>query len=336
MATDLVGVGPTLEADDWPDADSATGSLDDGGSETTSVDTSIMRYRLENGRSYHSFRDGRYVLPNDEREKDRLDLQHHMSLITLDNKLLLAPIDGDGDGDRAADGPPTGRPPVQRVLDVGTGTGIWAMDFADSHPSAQVIGNDLSAIQPRMVPSNCDFEVDDVEAEWTHRVPFDVVYCRMLVGSLKDWPRFFAQAFAHLRPAGWCETHNIDFPVRCDDGTLTPDHALYKWSANQLDGFNRIGSSIAIGSRYRRMMLDAGFERVSQVVHKWPVNAWPKGRKEKTLGAFEQENFLNGLQAFTLAIHTRVLGWSAGECELFMADVRKDIKNRSIHAYFPV
>jgi methylase of polypeptide subunit release factors len=36
----------------------------------------------------------------------------------------------------------------QRVLDVGTGTGIWALDFAEQYPSAEVIGVDLSPIQP--------------------------------------------------------------------------------------------------------------------------------------------------------------------------------------------
>lgn len=38
----------------------------------------------------------------------------------------------------------------QRVLDIGTGTGIWAIEFGDQFPSAQVIGNDLSPVQPKM------------------------------------------------------------------------------------------------------------------------------------------------------------------------------------------
>ena len=33
-----------------------------------------MNYTYENGRRYHAFREGEYVLPNDEAEQDRLDL----------------------------------------------------------------------------------------------------------------------------------------------------------------------------------------------------------------------------------------------------------------------
>lgn len=46
---------------------------------------------------------------------DRLDLQHHLFLLTQEGKLHLAPIEKDH--------------PLHLVLDVGTGTGIWAIDF---------------------------------------------------------------------------------------------------------------------------------------------------------------------------------------------------------------
>ncbi|RKK75404.1 hypothetical protein BFJ71_g17124 [Fusarium oxysporum] len=78
-----------------------------------------------------------YNLPNDERENERLDLQHHLFLRTFDNNLGLAPPNLPGSN-------------VERVLDVGTGTGIWAIEFADDHPEAEVLGIDLSPIQPRL------------------------------------------------------------------------------------------------------------------------------------------------------------------------------------------
>ena len=34
----------------------------------------------------------------------------------------------------------------RHVLDLATGTGVWAMEFALEHPTAAVIGNDLSPI----------------------------------------------------------------------------------------------------------------------------------------------------------------------------------------------
>ena len=75
-----------------------------------------------------------------------------MLTLLLDNKLYLAPIDEK----------------CRNVIDLGCGTGIWSMDFADAHPSADVLGVDLSPIQPAWVPPNCRFIVDDCTIEWTH------------------------------------------------------------------------------------------------------------------------------------------------------------------------
>lgn len=80
------------------------------------------------GRRYHVyFGPDKNLLPTDEIEQDRLDLHHEMLLMLLDGELHKAPI---------GDSP-------HRILDVGTGTGIWAIDMADMYPMAEVLGNDL-------------------------------------------------------------------------------------------------------------------------------------------------------------------------------------------------
>ena len=98
---------------------------------TASLTSSIENYPIENGRRYHAFKDGKYFLPNDESEQDRLDLSHHMFKITMGDKLYLAPI---------------GKPAT--VLDIGTGTGIWAIEMGDNFPDAEILGTDLSPTQP--------------------------------------------------------------------------------------------------------------------------------------------------------------------------------------------
>jgi hypothetical protein len=47
-------------------------------------------------------------------------------------------------------------------------------------------------------------------------------------------------------------------------------------------------------------------------------------------------NVLQGLQALSLMSFGAGLGWSAAEVEALLIDVRKDIQNRNIHAYWPV
>ncbi|TKA51338.1 hypothetical protein B0A55_11958, partial [Friedmanniomyces simplex] len=131
-----------LEPED--DADSALGS--DTESATTTLSESIYNYRREHGRTYHAYKDGKYIFPNDAREADRLDLQHHIFRLTFGNRLYFSPV----------------KEP-KRALDIGTGTGLWAVEFADAHPDCEVIGIDLSPGQPTLVPPNLKFLIDDAE-----------------------------------------------------------------------------------------------------------------------------------------------------------------------------
>lgn len=99
---------------------------------TASLTSSIENYPMENGRRYHAFKDGTYVMPNDESELDRLDLTHNMLKISMNMRLFDATLS---------------KAP-KNILDVGTGTGMWAIEMADEYPEADIVGTDLSPTQP--------------------------------------------------------------------------------------------------------------------------------------------------------------------------------------------
>jgi hypothetical protein len=280
-----------------------------------------MKYRVENGRTYHAFKDGSYMLPNDTAENERLDLAHHICVLTLGDKLCLSPV-------------PEGK--QIRVLDCGTGTGIWAMDFADEHQNAQVIGVDLSPIQPTYVPPNVTFYIDDLEADWTYTAPFDLVYIRMLAGSIKDWPRLYRQSFDNLAPGGYIEVFELNPPLKSDDDTFPETSALYKWTNLWVEGAAKAGIKLVKMDEHRQLLAEAGFVNLTEKKFKWPMNTWPKDPRYKELGAWVCEATTTGLHAMTMALFTRALGWSPEEVEIFLVEVRKEVANRKTHVYWPL
>lgn len=53
-------------------------------------------------------------------------------------------------------------------------------------------------------------------------------------------------------------------------------------------------------------------------------------------GIWTLENISTGLHGLSSAVFTRVLGWSNEELEILLSQVRNDIKNTNIHAYWPM
>ncbi|KAH7141616.1 S-adenosyl-L-methionine-dependent methyltransferase [Dactylonectria macrodidyma] len=307
---------------DDDDADSTVGL--DNASDTASLSSSIMTYRQENGRTYHAYRDGIYVLPNDEAENERLDLQHNLLLMTFDG-LHCAPLEKS----------------PRRVLDAGCGTGIWSIDFAGEHPECQVTGIDLSPIQPPFVPPNVSFYVDDLEDEWNFSSKFDFIFSRFMTGSIRNWSKYLKQCYDFLEPGGTLELMDIIYPLESDDGTLKEEHPSRKWSILLQEGFARGGHPLNTALSYKDWLPDAGFVDVVEVKQKWPLNGWPKDPKYKQIGLWTHENGMQALEPLSLAIFTRSkeaggLGWSIEDLQLLLAGVRKDFKNVGIHSYWPV
>jgi len=66
---------------------------------------------------------------------------------------------------------------------------------SDEFPNAQVLGTDLSPIQPVEVPENVGFLIDDCEADWANGSDWDLVHLRNMCSALKDVERLIKQAY---------------------------------------------------------------------------------------------------------------------------------------------
>ncbi|KAH7311473.1 methyltransferase domain-containing protein [Stachybotrys elegans] len=286
-----------LQADpEYDDDDSAFG--DQISTFTSSVTSSVLDYPVEHGRRYHAYKAGAYPMPNDD--------------------LYMAPIDA---------------AKVQKILDLGTGTGIWAMEMGDLLPQAEIIGNDLSAVQPTRVPPNVKFEIDDVESPWLYNEPFDYIFSRYMAGSILNWPTYINNIYDNLAPGGWAEFQDYDGKYHCDDGSLTDEHSTKIWIDGLHEAGLKLGRDPRPGGKIEGWVKDAGFQNVVHQRYKFPIGPWAKDPQLKTVGMWNIAQVLEGLEAFSLRLYCDVLGWDEKEVVVLLAKVRKELTSGKLHCY---
>ncbi|KAF4462215.1 methyltransferase [Fusarium albosuccineum] len=312
---------------------STAGDTSDGGYESdsvssasTSVGSSVRNYMYENGRRYHKFREGTYNFPNEDVEQEREDMKHAMVKLLCSQKLHFAPI---------------GSHP-QNVLDVGTGTGIWAIEMGDQYSSATVLGIDLSPIQPDWLPPNVRFMVDDVESPWLHPGNhFDYIHSRHTVMAIKDWPRLFQRSLEHLKPGGWIELQEIHhYPHSAKTGgVVAPDaHPVAQYWSLITQGLAAVGVNFhaAAGGDLAAKMRQVGFVNVTERVFHVPIGTWPKNKVLKTVGLYWRTILSDGLQAIAMGPLTRGLGWDREQVEVLLVNVRRAYNDNSALLYMPM
>lgn len=63
------------------------------------------------------------------------------------------------------------------------------------------------------------------------------------------------------------------------------------------------------------------------------MGTWPKDKRLKEIGRYELAQALDGIEAYTTALFTRVLGMSNEETSIWVAKVRSECKNPAFHLY---
>lgn len=311
-------------ADDDPPAQAREVTSDyeasEDGSVFGSLSSSVKAHVWEYGRRYHMFKYGRYPLPNDEEEFKRESLRHTMLKELLHGSFYLAPI---------------GNNP-QKIIDLGTGFGEWAIEVGERFPSATVVGVDLSPIQPDWIPPNVEFIVDDMEDDWVYASDFDLVHLRFAGITIKDNASLQQSIFENLRPGGWVEFQELYPEPGSEDGTMPPDYPLSKFYTLCLRVFKELYKfELDIARKLPESLEHQGFTNVQQKVFRVPIGDWPRDQRMRTIGGCFREILMN----FAAAMAARPFvefGMEKTEINELLISVRDALNNRKVHAYLPM
>ncbi len=196
--------------------------------------------------------DAPYMLPTDFSEVNRLDFQHFMLRFALRGN-YIAPLQN----------------PLA-ILDVGCGTGRWALEMAERWPEANVVGVDLTPpqvdaqsrighTQPDRRPENYTFVIGNV----LQGLPFadntfDFVHQRLLYAAIPrpQWPEVIAELYRVAKPGGWVEL------VEGSLGAHTDGPAMQQLAQWIIAATSRRDIDMRISPHLPGYLRDAGFRDV--------------------------------------------------------------------------
>ena len=282
---------------------------------TRSITGSLIEDHFENGRRYCS---ETYYMPNDEAEQIRLAIAHQAYLPALDDQLTLGLI------------PRT----AKRILDIGTGTGEWAIAVAECFPKAEIVATDITnAFLPPTAPPNIFFELDDAEEEWAYSEPFDFIHMRNLSGAFSNWSAIYAEVSKNLRPGGSFE---ITDQGRIRFKKETPNSNTSIFNGAIQSAADKARRPLDLNHLNKRMFENAGLSMVKMKVFEFPLGTYDPNPQKKVAGKMAMIAALEGLEAVSLRLLTKYLGWKEEDVRELCRKVQEEVLRPDTYPFLPV
>lgn len=194
-----------------------------------------------------------------------------------------------------------------------------------------MIATDISAYEPTDVPQNVHFEIDDATSEWTFVEPFDFIHMRGLSGAFTDWSKVYRQAYKHLRPDGILELADWG-PVRMRGQSEHSYLSIYNAACES--AARKAGLGFGLEHLGRASIEAAGFKVLKERKMEVQLGTGMADARKRPLGKMALIATLEGLEAASLRLLTRELGWKANDVRDLCAKVKAELLAEGAMATF--
>ncbi|KAJ7633137.1 S-adenosyl-L-methionine-dependent methyltransferase [Roridomyces roridus] len=194
---------------------------------------------------------GAYLLPSvseNEEEVTRLDAWHNTFREYFDGGLCAFPLKNE-------------RP--QRILELGCGSGAWAIQAAADFPEAQVVAVDISPLPAhRVPPHNMTFQFVDLREELPfERESFDIVHARMVMINVPNAKDVIHKAARLVKPGGLLLLDDMDHKSTSDTGGPAVRRCIDK----MMELWRMFGSDLEMGRKLQGILAETGWFSEIQV-----------------------------------------------------------------------
>jgi ubiquinone/menaquinone biosynthesis C-methylase UbiE len=155
------------------------------------------------------------------------------------------------------------------ILDVGCGTGRWAMEMSQEFPAAMITAFDIVPQSPSgslgngidVIPRNVRFQLADATRPLSYPdAAFDYVHLQLLYGDLpaSAWAPLLREVVRVTHPGGWIESiESVPFP----NGHKPSAAVIIGWHSEVL---RRQGADPMIALKFPTLMHECGIQAITR------------------------------------------------------------------------